>query len=373
MKVLEISRENLKHNINIIKKKISEKPLDDYGKKVKIIGVVKGNGYGLDLIQFSKFLINQGIDFLAVSCVEEALELRKAGIDVPVLMLASTAIYGEVRKLIENDIILSIGSVEAANVANEIAKNINKKVNVHLKIDTGFSRYGFRYDNKNEILDTIHSNDYLVINGTFTHFSFAYEKKDEYTKKQFDRFIDVIAFLKQNGVETGMLHACNSVAFFRFEFMHLNAVRIGSAFIGRLPIENTRGLKNVAEFKSRISEIKNLPKGATIGYSNSYKLKKYSKIAIIPVGYSDGYNIEKGIDTFKLIDKIRILKHDVQKLFKKECLIVKVKDKSYPVRGRVGMNHIAIDITGSDISINDEVILNVSPININTKIRREYK
>ncbi len=283
MKVLEVSRENLKHNINLVKKKINEKNPDDSGKRTKIIGVVKGNGYGLDLIQFSKFLINQGIDFLAVSCAEEALELKKAGIEATVLMLGSTSIKSEVKKLIENDIILSIGSIESAKVANEIAKSFGKKVKVHLKIDTGFSRYGFRFDEKEKIVEILNQCNNLKVEGTFSHFSFAYQKKEDFTKKQFNRFLDVVAFLKKNGIDTGLLHICNSTAFFKYDIMHLNAVRIGSAFVGKLPMKNDIGLKSVSTLKSKVSEIKEVSKGSTIGYSNSHKLKRDSRLGIVPV------------------------------------------------------------------------------------------
>lgn len=282
LKEVLIEKEDLRYNIRKVKEFCLKSSYIDSGNKVQIIAVVKANGYGLGLVEYANFLIDNGINFLAVSTIEEALMLRESGIKEKILMLSSTSIEEDVKKLVLNDIILTIGSKESAEIANKLGQVLNKKIRVHLKIDTGFGRYGFVYCNREDMLKTLLQLTNLKIEGTYTHFSNAYYD-DNYTKKQFERFLECIEVLKMNKIETGILHVCNTSAFIKFKNMHLNAVRIGSAFTGRVAFENNMGLRKIGVFKSNVSEIKILPKGFNVGYSNTYTAKDNIKIAIVPV------------------------------------------------------------------------------------------
>lgn len=321
------------------------------------------------LVEYSKMLLNNGVTMLAVANVEEAEALRQAGIQEKILMLTPTRNKNEIKSLIQNHIILTIGNIEELNIAREIAKKYDEKIEAQLKIDTGFGRYGFLYSQIEDILEVFKLNKIIYISGMYTHFSKPIDEK--WTKKQFDRFLDVVEQVKKAGYNPGMLHACESTAFLKYRYMYLNAVRIGSAFQGRTLIKGT-GLKKIGIFKTYISEIKNVPKGYNISYSNEFKTKKNSRIAIVPVGYMDGLNKKNLRDSFSFKDNVIASLMEIKKIFKDNRIKATINGKQYSIIGRLGMYHAIIDITGSDIKENEEVILDITPLQTNENIKREY-
>ena len=328
---------------------------------------------GFGLVEYSKFLIDNGIEMLAVATTEDAIALREAGIKEDILMMSSTCIKEDVELLIQNNIILTVGSIEAIKLADELARKYNITIRAHLKIDTGFGRYGFVYSRLEETVAVLREITNIKIEGTFSHFSQAYAKNEKWTNLQFDRFIAATSYLQNHKIETGMLRICNSSAFLRYDNMHLNAVRIGSAFLGRIVVPNTVGLKRIGKFRTQISEIKVLPKGYNIGYSNAFKTKKRTKVAIVPVGYFDGYNVRNYPDSYRFIDKLRYLYNDVKNIFKDKKLKITIGNKKYRLVGKIGMYHMAIDITGSEnIKTNDNIELDINPLYVDSSIRREY-
>ena len=342
MKELLVEKSKIKNNLKIINNIINKNGKNDNGEKVKLIAVVKGNGYGLDLVQYSKFLADNGVKMFAVATVEEALELRRGGIKEDILMMSSTAVKEDIQKMLDKNIILTIGSKEAGDAVNELAQN--KKARVHLKIDTGFGRYGFIYNEKEKMVENIKQWNNIQIEGTFSHFSLAFFGNGKEAQEQFSRFID----------------------------MYLNAVRIGSALLGRLSIPNTWGFQRVGILKSNVAEIKTLPKGYNIGYSNSYQTKKETKVAVVPCGYADGFNVIVDKDMFRKRDKIRYIVRDIKNAFKQQQIFVKINGEKFKVLGRLGMFHVTVDITGKNINIGDEVMFEVSPMLVDSKIERKY-
>lgn len=365
MNTLIINKNDLRHNIDIIKKQVDN-------ENYTIIGVVKGNGYGLGLEDYSKILIENGIKILATATTQEAAILRKLNENIDILNMSSTADEKELQELADNNIIITIGSLETARAVNKIANN-GQKVRAHIKIDTGFGRYGFLYNDKENIIKTIKNfNNNIKVEGIFTHFSLAYYKDNASTKNQFNAFMDVIKSLENENIDIKLRHACNSPAFVNYPEMRLNCARIGSAFLGRIDAQTSIGLKKVGVLKSEVAQIKNVPPKFNIGYLNTYKTKKTTKIAVVPVGYKDGYNIGTKEDMFRTVDKLRNLKHQIHNLFTKQCLKVLIKDRYYNVIGKVGMYHITVNISESNIKLGDDVEIAVNPLYVNETVRREY-
>lgn len=344
MNTLIINKNDLRHNIDTIKKQIDK-------ENYTIIGVVKGNGYGLGIKEYSQFLIDNGINMLAVATNSEAVELREYDKNIDILNMSCTSIKEEIQELVDNNIIITIGSKTSAEIANEIAKT-GKTLRTHIKIDTGFGRYGFIYQNKDEIVNTIknlHPN--IKVEGIFSHFSLAYYRKSESTINQYNNFLDVIKSLEDENINIKMKHICNSPAFINFPEMRLNAARIGSAFLGRVDVQENLGLKKIGELQSQVTEVNLLPKNFNVGYLNTYKTKKETKIAIVPVGHKDGYNITIKEDMLRTVDKLRNLKHGLTGLFKKQTLKITINDKEYDIIGKVGMYHVTVNVTGSNVKV----------------------
>lgn len=363
MKKLEIKKEDLIYNINAFKKIIDE-------NNTKIIAVVKANGMGLELEKYSKILIENGIDCLAVANVEEAIELRKCEINVEILMLTPTYLENELQLLIENDITITIGNLEELEIAEKICSNLKKEIKAHIKIDTGFGRYGFLYMEKEKILEVFKKCENIKIEGMFTHFSNPLDSG--FTQKQFERFQECASFIAENGFEIKFLHVCETTAAMKYPQMQLDAVRVGSAFQGRVLINKDK-FKKIGTFKTNIQEIKEVPKGYNIGYGNTYKTREKTKIAVIPVGYIDGLNKNKLRDDFSLKNNLVSVLFEIRKIFKDNYLKAEINGKKYKIIGRIGMYYAVVDITGEEnIKSGEEVILDISPIQTNDEIRREY-
>ena len=211
MGILVIEKQDLKHNIKQIKE--YAKKIND---KLKIIAIVKSNGYGLGLEEYANFLIDNGIDYLAVASTDEAIKLREAGIKEDILMMSSTAIEQELEDMVKNNITITIGSSEAKDALIKIIKVINKTPKVHIKIDTGFGRYGYLYTDTETILKDIKElQKFSTIEGIFSHFSTSFYK-EKWTNLQYERFLSVLKVLEENKINIPIKHISNSSAFIRF-------------------------------------------------------------------------------------------------------------------------------------------------------------
>jgi len=374
-----IEEAKLQHNINIIKERVSN-VIDDKGNPPKIIAVLKGNAYGMGVENVARKLLDNNINFFAVTEIAEAVELREKGFENEILVLNSTCIESEIDVIVKNDFIATVGSIEAIKILNRIAKQNNKIINCHLKIDTGFSRFGFRAEdfiNSKKVLDNLKEliikSENIKITGTYSHFQESYSNDMVSTKKQFELFMNVIENFKKMNIEYGMLHICNSSAFFKYKEMYLNAVRIGSAFSGRLQISDTTGLQKVGFLESEICEIKDLKKGDKVGYSGTCKLKKDSKVAVVEAGYFDGIGLSGPKDSARLIDKLRMIKSALLALTKDGHRYIYINEKRYPILGRIGMKNFMIDISESDIQIGNKVKIDINLILANQSIERKLR
>lgn len=360
MNELIIDENDLIHNINVIKSK--EK--DDY----TIIAVVKGNAYGCGIEEYTRVLKENGITFFAVSSYQEALEFRKYNEKEKLLLLTPYKDEKVIKDLITKDIIFTIDSISQAKIIDKYAKENKKKVISHIKIDTGLSRYGFKYDNIQNIIDMIKQTKNIEYEGIFSHFSNSLAADSTYSNIQYERFINVIDKLKEKNIDFKLKHICNSSGYFKYDNMHLNASRIGSAFIGQAVGEKT-DLRKIGIFHTKIVKVLDVKKNEYIGYANSYKAKKNLKVAILPTGYFDGIGLNLVDQRFTMFSKFRRVILDFINVFKNDEVYL----DNFEVLGLIGMHDVVINITGTNYKENDDIYFHVRPINIDTSIKRVYE
>ena len=333
----EISLDAIENNIRRIREYVQP--------QTKILGVVKADAYGHGYLEVAKTLLGGGADCLAVACIDEAVQLRRCGIQCPILILGHTA-NEYAGQLVEEDIIPSCFSYELASCISRAAVKQNKRAKIHIKIDTGMSRVGFRYT-EDEILnqktvDTILKMAVLPnvdIDGIFTHFAVADEKDDDYTYLQFKRFQRICDRLQENGLHIPLRHCCNSAALIRFPEMHMDMVRPGIILYGLRPSDfvdcSRLHLQPAMQFKARITNLKEVEAGVSVSYGRKFQTEKTTKIATVPVGYADGYS--------------RILSQKAQMIAGNQlCNVV----------GNICMDQCMIDVTNvNNIAIGDDVIM----------------
>ncbi len=354
MKWLEVKKDDLCFNIQKLKEHIAP---------AKFIAVLKGNAYGLDMVKMGHILLENGVDLFAVSELSEGVTLREAGFENEIILLTPTNDVDQAKIIVDNKITATVASVNNAKILNDIGL----PVSAHVKIDTGFGRYGFYCD---ELTEELKNFENITYTGVFSHFSNSFGDKDDYSKKQLDTFLKAVEKLNDIGINPPMKHICNSCGAIKFDYARLDAVRIGSAYLGRLPIPNTLGLKRLAHLKCNVAEIRNLPKGSVVGYANTYVTKRDTRAAVIPVGYKDGYGVQKSNDTFRFMDILRYMFADFKMWNKK--IWVEINGKNYPIIGRISMHNIVVDVTDSNVQIGDIATMECNPILIKSEIERLY-
>lgn len=365
MSELIINKNDLIHNINEIKGRIIE-------NNYTLIGVIKGNGYGMDMVQLANTLKENGINYYAVASENEALELRKSGVKERVILLTPISDEKTIQELIDKDITLTIDSEKIAKKVSEIANKEKKRVLAHIKIDTGLARYGFDYREKEKIKETINKFNNIEYEGIFSHFSNSLSSDSTWSKEQYNRLLDVIEYLKDNKIDFKLRHICNSSGFFKYPEMHLNAARIGSALYGAASGPNSN-LKKIGQFHTYISKVRVIKKGESIGYANSFIAKKDMKIAILPTGYYEGIGRDILTQRFKFKSKLKKVFLDLKNLLKDDTLFLEINGRTIEVVGQIGMHDIVLDITNYNFRENEDIYIDVRPVLIDSSIKRVYK
>ena len=329
----EIDLSNLEHNYRALRGMIP--------RGCRFLGVVKANAYGHGAIPVAKKLVKLGAEYLAVACLDEAIELRQAGIDTPILILGPT-LPDFSKELFEYDLTQAVQDFELAQSLSDAAVQAGRSLKIHIKVDTGMSRLGFLCNEETigrsaERIVKVCSLPGLEPEGIFTHFANA-DGDEEYTMRQFTRFMDVLDKLSDLGVEFQIRHCAASAAVLNYPCTHLDMVRPGIAQYGHYPDPSCEGLDGpglipLMTLKTRVIALRELKKGTSISYGCTHVLERDSRVAVLPIGYADGLD--------------RLLSN------RGEVLIHTVRA---PILGRVCMDLCVVDVTDIvNVRVGDEV------------------
>ena len=283
----EINLDNIEYNYSLIRKRLDG--------KTKICCIIKADGYGHGALKVAKLFENLGADYLGVSNIEEALQLRQNAISLPILILGYTP--PECAKILsDQNIEQCVYSLEYGSKLASEAKNQGVRVKIHIKLDTGMGRIGFLCNNERCELPSaleICKNENLVPKGLFTHFAAADQREGskEYTNEQYKRFDLAKDYFASNGISFDLYHCANSSATFEYPEFCCDMVRVGIVLYGLCAEQDPTvipSLKPAMRLCSIISHIKTVEKGEAISYGRTFIADKRMKVATVPIGYADG-------------------------------------------------------------------------------------
>ena len=317
----KISLGALEHNYRALRAMLPE--------GCRLLGVVKANAYGHGAVPVARKLVELGCEMLAVACLDEAIELRDAGITAPVLVFGAT-LPEFARQVVERDITQAVFTMELAQALSDAAAELGKNARVHIKLDTGMSRVGVLAQ------DPVHAAQeaaklcalpHLEHEGVFTHFANS-DGDEEYTMLQFTRFLDVISELEKNhGITFDIRHCANSAATLQYPCTYLDMVRPGIAMYGHYPDPSCQeldgpGLVPVMSVYTRVSAVRQVPAGTPVSYGCTNVVERDTRLAVLPIGYGDGF--------FRLLSNQFWVEFDGRRA---------------PVVGRICMDMCMVDVT----------------------------
>jgi alanine racemase len=323
----EIDLDAIAHNLRRIREIVGQ----DRG----VMGIVKANAYGHGAVPVAWHLATLGVNAVGVGDSQEAIELRRAGLSIPILILG-TVVPGELPDVVAHDIAVTVHSEERVRMLEREARRAHRVVSVHLKVDTGMGRLGCQARRAAELARLIDTSDYLGFDGLCTHFSSVGPDDDGFTASQLALFNDVTRAIREQGVSVPPRHVAASGAILSRVAPELDTVRPGIALFGLAPAPAPReDLRRALTLKTQVIFLKDFPAGTPIGYARAHVTERRTRIATLPVGYNDGYAFRLGGRADVLIRGVRA-----------------------PVVGRVSMDYLTVDVGHiPGASVGDEVVL----------------
>lgn len=345
------------HNIDFVKKTA----------RVPVIAVVKGNGYGLGLTWLAALLQSSGITRFAITEPSDIPALREAaGNAAEILLLRSTTLPEEVTAIVASGCAATIGSSQAAKILDDTATRLGIVAHAYVKIDIGLGRYGF-FPNQMEEIIACYKLQHVQVDGIYGHFSHASQQNSNATHIELNRFNGCVDQIRHAKVNVGLRHIANSPALLNFPETHLDAVRVGSAFTGRVAARKANELKCASFLQAPVIDLKHFPKGTPMGYGGAYRTRRDTLAAIVPIGTQDGFGLQPApVPTVPRA--LAMAKHALTNSHP----AVQIGGRSYPVLGAVDMSLCMVDVTDCPVTRGATARADVNPLMVPSDVERIY-
>lgn len=327
----------------------------------KLYAVVKGDGYGLGLEDYARFLIDQEVAHFAITEARDAVTLRRLGAGGDILLLRPLTEEAEIREILGLDVTFALAGPASAEVLSAVAEAAGVAAKAHIYMDSGMGREGFSFRDKAAVVKLCESAGPVTVTGVYTHFPSAACPGD--TRRRFGQFMHLCRALEAAGWQ-GERHCCGSQAALRFPEMQLDAVRLGSALLGRLAggLGESIGLRPVGYIDARIAAVKSVATGESLGYEGGFKAKRPSRVALLEVGYYHGYDTQRCRDLLRPRDYLRASLSPLRQMLRKERREALVQGQRVAVLGQTAMQNTLLDVTDCPCQAGDRAVLPCSPL-----------
>ena len=341
---LLVQNERILNNYRILQKLAGKTPM---------IPVLEANAYGLGDVAIAQLLAAEGVHTIAVSRLEEAVRVAQAVHEVDILLMTPYASEEELELILENDLIAAVDSNDCAVLMSSLSRKLHRRARIQLCFDFGMGRFGYAPEEASTAAQTVNMLGNLSLAGVFTVLPSGGEKKSKLRQQQVKDFGRVLSAIEREGLDPGIAHMADVYkASFCPEMKH-TAVRIGADLFGRGQMRDKHGLKKAGRATAEVCDLKWLSAGSTVGENGRCKVRKATRVAIVPVGMADGL-FPKETALFKR---------------KKTC---EINGKHAPIIGQAGLTALTVDVTDIDCSNGDIVSFDVDSVGISAFAHREY-
>ncbi len=364
---VEVDIDAIRHN--------TEQVLSLLKEETKLMAVVKADGYGHGALEIAEACLASGAAYIGVSTLEEGVELRRSGIDAPILIF-NPGIGEEADLLIKYDLTVTLAALKTAELLSHRAYKLGEDIKAHLKIETGFGRGGIFPEEAVAFMKKIDELGNFDVEGVYSQFATADEKNKTYAYEQLGNFQRATEVLDEAGYKIELKHICNSAAALDIPEAHMDMVRVGNLVYGQYPsseVEQKLDLMNTWELKSTVMFVREYQKSQVVGYGAEARTKKGMVLATLPIGFSDGFTLLPESIAIKPGFFLKRMFTRFGMKAKRQVGPIEIKEQATPIVGRVAMQHTMVDVTQLfNITPGDIATIAARRTSINSRVPKVY-